>query len=59
VVQVVDIGFVCSVCLSIFSEEAAVQGVGVGAAVRRPLRPFRRPLRLRFTYVTSVLVKKC
>jgi hypothetical protein len=28
------------------------------AAVRRPLRPFRWPLWLRFTYVTSVLVKK-
>jgi hypothetical protein len=26
--------------------------------VRRPLRPFWRPFRLRFTYVTSVLVKK-
>jgi hypothetical protein len=27
--------------------------------VRRPLRPFWRPFSLRFTYVTSVLVKKC
>jgi hypothetical protein len=27
-------------------------------AVRRPLRPLWRPFRLRFTYVTSVLVKK-
>ena len=27
-------------------------------AVRRPLRPFRRPFWLRFTYVTSVLVNK-
>jgi|EP01047_Picozoa_sp_COSAG01_P035965 hypothetical protein len=26
--------------------------------VRRPLRPFGRPFWLRFTYVTSVLVKK-
>jgi hypothetical protein len=26
--------------------------------VRRPLRPFRRPFWLRFTYATSVLVKK-
>jgi hypothetical protein len=26
--------------------------------VRRPLRPFWRPLWLGFTYVTSVLVKK-
>jgi hypothetical protein len=26
--------------------------------VRRPLRPFCRPFGLRFTYVTSVLVKK-
>jgi hypothetical protein len=33
-------------------------GGGGGAAVRRPLRPFRRPFWLRFTYVTSVLVKK-
>eukprot|EP01047_Picozoa_sp_COSAG01_P040177 COSAG01_NODE_3364_length_6193_cov_5.789465_5_plen_329_part_00 len=29
-----------------------------GRAVRRPLHPFRQPFRLRFTYVTSVLVKK-
>jgi hypothetical protein len=42
------------------------EGVTGGAAgggqvlgpVRRPLRPFRRPIRLRFTYVTSVPVKK-
>jgi hypothetical protein len=27
-------------------------------AVRRPLRPFKRPFWLRFTYVASVLVKK-
>jgi hypothetical protein len=26
--------------------------------VRRPLRPFRRPCGLRFTYVTSALVKR-
>eukprot|EP01049_Picozoa_sp_SAG25_P018773 SAG25_NODE_5570_length_643_cov_1.262868_1_plen_105_part_00 len=29
-----------------------------GKVRRRPLRPFWRPLWLRFTYVTSVLVKK-
>jgi hypothetical protein len=37
-------------------------GAGCGVpglvAVRRPLRPFWRPFRLRCTYVTSVLVKK-
>jgi hypothetical protein len=32
--------------------------VKVQRQVRRPLRPFRRPLSLRFTYATSVLVKK-
>jgi hypothetical protein len=33
-------------------------GGASGAQVRRPLRPFWRPLWLRFTYVASVLVKK-
>ena len=33
-------------------------GKGLKSWVRRPLRPFWRPFWLRFTYVTSVLVKK-
>jgi hypothetical protein len=31
---------------------------GDAPQVRRPLRPFGRPFWLRFTYVTSVLIKK-
>jgi beta-glucosidase-like glycosyl hydrolase len=57
----------CRECM-IISDAGAVDGVWGcdrpgqqvlhDRPVRRPLRPFRRPFWLRFTYVTSVLVKK-
>jgi hypothetical protein len=52
-------GKVSSATHSVVSEAKHVgELASESTAVRRPLRPFWRPLWLRFTYVTSVLVTK-
>eukprot|EP01047_Picozoa_sp_COSAG01_P009466 COSAG01_NODE_389_length_17708_cov_111.404452_6_plen_162_part_00 len=41
------------------ADHYSILGLNVDFSVRRRLRPFWRPFWLRFTYVTSVLVKQC